>query len=246
MFGALAAIASVGHVVCMFERSGSLRQSSVKATIGLGGAFVEDGEYAWALCASAPCHARLVMGSWGPILPTARLPFGKASATSRGKEMLSFCAWRTVGFRLPESFRFPGCFPDCQNLSDWRLSGCQHCQSPCPTKEWYLGAVTQTVVRSTEQSFVTQDLRCNCASFSDGRSRSTSRNLLDPGRTAAHSRATKSDSSIRRAHPEVEYQHNATEQLFHPRFLQMLNGTAVLRFASWQMIEPLQKKKWRM
>jgi len=35
----------------------------------------------------------------------------------------------------------------------------------------------------------------------------------------------------------VEYQHNATEQLFHPRFLQMLNGTAVLRFASWQMID---------
>ena len=36
---------------------------------------------------------------------------------------------------------------------------------------------------------------------------------------------------------EVEYQ-NTTEQLFHPRFLEMLNGTAVLRFASWQMIDP--------
>ena len=126
-------------------------------------------------------------------------------------------------------------------LSDWRLSGRQHCQSPGPTKEWYLGTVNWTVVLSTEQSFVTQDLRCNCASFPDGRSRSTSWNLLDPGRTAAHSYATKSDSSIRRAHHEVEYQHNATEQLFHPRFLQMLNGTTVLRFASWQMIESLQK-----
>ena len=29
---------------------------------------------------------------------------------------------------------------------------------------------------------------------------------------------------------------NATAQIFHPRFLEMLNGTAVLRFSLWQMV----------
>ncbi|CAJ1378460.1 unnamed protein product [Effrenium voratum] len=35
----------------------------------------------------------------------------------------------------------------------------------------------------------------------------------------------------------VAYAENATAQLFHPRFLEILNGTAVLRFSSWQMID---------
>ena len=32
----------------------------------------------------------------------------------------------------------------------------------------------------------------------------------------------------------VAYEGNAT--IFHPRFLEMLNGTRVLRFSSWQMV----------
>ena len=106
----------------MFERSGSLRQSSVKATIGLGGAFVEDGEYAGALraCAKRPRISVPRASGDGPmraILPSARLPRGKASETSRGKEMLSFCAWRTVHCQnLPDSqadFQLLS-WPDCQ------------------------------------------------------------------------------------------------------------------------------------
>eukprot|EP00930_Biecheleria_cincta_P036104 TRINITY_DN24783_c0_g1_i1.p1 TRINITY_DN24783_c0_g1~~TRINITY_DN24783_c0_g1_i1.p1 ORF type:complete len:2581 (+),score=311.66 TRINITY_DN24783_c0_g1_i1:162-7904(+) len=35
----------------------------------------------------------------------------------------------------------------------------------------------------------------------------------------------------------VAFQQNASTQLFHPRFLEMLSSTAVLRFSSWQQID---------
>ncbi|CAE7947537.1 TNXB [Symbiodinium sp. KB8] len=124
------------HALPNFTMFGSLRQSSVKATIGLGGAFVEDGEYV--------------------------------------------ATWQGIG-----------------NIS-WEGD----------------------------------------AEFLRMEDANTARVLVRPksGVIVRVFQTEEADPLHGISLTPVEYQHNATEQLFHPRFLQMLNGTTALRFASWQMI----------
>lgn len=97
--------------------SGTLRQSSVKATIGQGGAYIEDGEYvgAWAVQRTKPWsfeHANmwrlfgdLKLGTSFPAWEglhsvnfVDRWPLGRATATFHGRVMHHCYEWRSSQF----------------------------------------------------------------------------------------------------------------------------------------------------
>lgn len=97
--------------------SGTLRQSSVKATIGQGGAYIEDGEYvgAWAVQRTKPWsfeHANmwrlfgdLKLGTSFPAWEglhsvnfVDRWPLGRAMATFHGRVMHHCYEWRSSQF----------------------------------------------------------------------------------------------------------------------------------------------------